>query len=272
MEEARRRNARVPGCKVFFRLPKNHFFAGTVGRFAKRPYPPDPLISRYFPTGLCLTRKPIRGGGGASLPQSCFLSQPFWSRSCRLAKFFAEDPEVFAAVWDQLQGELQPEGELETFLAGRIIGSIWRMNRVMRIEAGLFNEPEYRSSGGPKNIGEIFRLERHEGSNAFSNLFRYETTVDLAFHRALHSLRLVQAARKKLGADPVAEWRELAGNSADYERNPIVREASREAGLPPNFHGLALPPAGEAGAGAGFRGDSESPRTDDPSAGGVAAD
>ena len=180
-----------------------------------------------------------------------------------------EDPEVFAAVWDHLFRELQPEGELETYLAGRIIGSIWRMNRVVRIEAGLFNQPEFSFSGGPRNIGEILRLKRHEGSNAFSNLFRYETTVDLSFHRALHSLRLVQEARKKLAADPVADRREMAGNSADYETNPIVRQASREAGLPPIFHGLALPPAGEAGAGAGFRGDRESSRNGDPSAGGV---
>jgi len=120
-----------------------------------------------------------------------------------------EDPEVFAAVWDQLFRELQPEGELETYLAGRIIGSIWRMNRVVRSEAGLFNRPEFSFSGGPRNIGEIFRLERHEGSNAFSNLFRYETTVDLSFHRALHSLRLVQEARKKLGSDPIADGREI---------------------------------------------------------------
>ena len=50
----------------------------------------------------------------------------------------------------------------------------------------------------------------------------------------------------------VADCLDLAGNSADYETNPIVRQAGREAGLPPNFLKLALPPAGEAGAGAGF--------------------
>jgi len=64
----------------------------------------------------------------------------------------------------------------------------------------------------------------------------------------------------------------MAGNSADYETNPIVRQAGREAGLPPNFHGLALPPAGEAGAGAGFLGDSESSRNGDYSAGGGVED
>ena len=60
----------------------------------------------------------------------------------------------------------------------------------------------------------------------------------------------------------------LAGNSADYETNPIVRQASREAVLPPNFHELAFPPNGKAGAGAGFQGDSESSRKGDHSAGG----
>ena len=67
-----------------------------------------------------------------------------------------------------------------------------------------------------------------------------------------------------------ADWLEVAGISADYETNPIVRQACREAVLPPNFHGLALPTAGKAGAGAGFLGDSESSRDGDPSAGGGA--
>ena len=49
-----------------------------------------------------------------------------------------------------------------------------------------------------------------------------------------------------------AVWLEVAGNSAYYETNPIVRRVGREAGLPLKFHGLALPTAGEAGAGAGF--------------------
>ncbi len=181
-----------------------------------------------------------------------------------------EDPEVFADVWEQLLRELQPEGELETYLAGRIISAVWRMNRVARIEADLFNEPEFRFSGGPRAIGEIFRLERHQGSNAFLNLFRYEATVDRAFHRALHTLQLLQAARKKREAEPVGDWRETAGNSPDYETNPIERQAMRGADFPPNSHSRAFPPDDEAGPGAGFRGDGESSRNDDHSAGGGA--
>ena len=76
-------------------------------------------------------------------------------------------------------------------------------------------------------------------------------------------------AGKAREAEPVADWPETAGNPAYYETNPIVRQASREAVLPPNFHGLALLPSGKAGAGAGFRGDSESSRIGDLSAGGA---
>ena len=54
----------------------------------------------------------------------------------------------------------------------------------------------------------------------------------------------------------------------NYETNPILRQARREAGFPPVFHGLALPPAGKAGAGAGFQGDSESSRNGNHSADG----
>ncbi len=70
-------------------------------------------------------------------------------------------------------------------------------------------------------------------------------------------------------AGVVADWPEMAEETPDFERNPIVRQVSREAGFSPNFHGLALPPAGKAGAGAGFQGDSESSRNGDHSAAGV---
>ncbi len=80
---------------------------------------------------------------------------------------------------------------------------------------------------------------------------------------------MAQAARKRGGAGVVAKRLELAGNSADYETNPIVRQARHSAEFPPNFLKLALPSAGEAGAGAGFQGDSEASRNGDPSAGGV---
>ena len=70
----------------------------------------------------------------------------------------------------------------------------------------------------------------------------------------------------------LAEWLEVAGNSPYYETNPIVRQTRREAVLPLIFHGLALPPTGEARAGAGFHGDKKSSRDRDPSAGGAVAE
>ena len=63
---------------------------------------------------------------------------------------------------------------------------------------------------------------------------------------------MAQAARRATEAEPDADWLEVAGISAYYETNPIVRQARRSAGFPLNFLGLALPPAGKAGAGAGF--------------------
>ena len=56
----------------------------------------------------------------------------------------------------------------------------------------------------------------------------------------------------RAGRGMAAVWLEVAGISAYYETNPIPRRVSQEAVLPPKFHGLALPAAGGAGAGAGF--------------------
>jgi len=79
----------------------------------------------------------------------------------------------------------------------------------------------------------------------------------------------MRSARRAPEAGAVANWLQVAGNSAYYETNPIVRQAGREAGLPPKFHGLALPLDGKTGTGAGLRGDMESSRSGDHSTGGV---
>jgi hypothetical protein len=106
-----------------------------------------------------------------------------------------EDPELFRAVQGQVWEELRPVGELETYLAARVVAGIWRMNRVARIEASLFNDSPIRALGDDIGIGAVFRADCAHGANAFYRLCRYETTIDRGIHRALNALRTMQAAR-----------------------------------------------------------------------------
>jgi hypothetical protein len=54
-----------------------------------------------------------------------------------------------------LRAELQPVGELENLLVGRIIASYWRLLRLGRVEAGIFAWELY---------GELAERARQEAS------------------------------------------------------------------------------------------------------------
>ncbi len=127
-----------------------------------------------------------------------------------------EDATVFVQVREQLLAELQPEGELETYLAGRVIGGIWRMNRVVRIEAGLFNDAEPSFLEGGKSLSATFKSGCRYGTNAFSNLIRYETAIERGVLKALHELQRLQTARKGgLVPLPLAVDVDLSGCDAE---------------------------------------------------------
>ena len=54
-------------------------------------------------------------------------------------------------------------------------------------------------------------------TNAFSKLSRYETTIERSFHKALHELQRLQAARRAEGnvSPPLAIDVDLAGASGE---------------------------------------------------------
>lgn len=107
-----------------------------------------------------------------------------------------EDGELFGEMQLELCFQLQPEGELETFLVKRIAAGIWRLQRMLRVEAALFDEPEgfyFRKDDG---LGARFRSQTRQGANAFSNLYRYEASIDRGLFRAMHELQRLQAVRR----------------------------------------------------------------------------
>jgi hypothetical protein len=128
-----------------------------------------------------------------------------------------EDPDRFREVCGQLWTELRPLGELETYLAARIVSGIWRMNRVVRIEAQLFNEAPLRAVDPDVGIGKLFRLDCAHGGSPFSRLHRYETAIDLGIQRAWRTLRAAQAERRREEAAEESERREREEREFRYE-------------------------------------------------------
>jgi hypothetical protein len=151
-----------------------------------------------------------------------------------------EDAESFRVLSDRMFEDLEPEGELEAVLVGRIVAGLWRLRRLQRVEAGVYANEVYEATrdrddrgkrpddvalraawnpspapsdeeredaiegAGIAEWGAAF-VRDSEGVNAFSKLSRYETTIERSVFGSLHELQRVQAARIS-GADttPVA--------------------------------------------------------------------
>ena len=99
-----------------------------------------------------------------------------------------EDPEVFSQMQREICFETRPEGEVETFLARRIAAGIWRLNRMLRVEAALFDEPEFTLVGRENGLANIFRGQVRRGANSFDTLMRYESAIERGVFKALHEL------------------------------------------------------------------------------------
>jgi len=111
---------------------------------------------------------------------------------------------------ERMIAELQPEGELEEMLVERIVAARWRLRRLHRVEAGVFDwriaseNARVNSSafGPPPNEATMLGLSfirDGNGANAFSKLSRYEIPIERSLYRALHELQRLQAARRAEG-------------------------------------------------------------------------
>ncbi len=106
-----------------------------------------------------------------------------------------EDAQQFARLQRGVRTELRPQGEVESFLAQRAAAGMWRLNRLLRVEAHLFGEPEVPALVKGEGPGAVFRCETQLNANAFATLLRYETEIERGVYRALHEIERRQATR-----------------------------------------------------------------------------
>ena len=129
-----------------------------------------------------------------------------------------ESASDYASFAEKLYAELQPIGELESALVGRIGGLLWRLKRVGRLEAGIFmwrhasmkslypDNKAIQASvyifGGDSDMttqGELY----NSGAHTLATLSRYERSIDRSLYKAIHELQRLQAARKGKHPAPV---------------------------------------------------------------------
>ena len=107
---------------------------------------------------------------------------------------------------------LAPRGELEFFLAERVLAAAWRLQRLIRIETEMMADDLQRKTT-PSAFDLVFG-NRHKQptlgsavarnlseSDNYSKLRRYETSIERGLFRALHELQSLRTAKK---TDPIA--------------------------------------------------------------------
>ena len=103
------------------------------------------------------------------------------SRECLLK---GESETEFVAFGRRLRAKLAPVGELELFLADRLVSTAWRLRRLIAVETLLFDRE--------RSVDSAFN---NYGREKMGVLSRYEVTLERSLYKALHELQRLQAAR-----------------------------------------------------------------------------
>lgn len=116
-----------------------------------------------------------------------------------------EDGEALAALGERMRQELSPQGELENILVDRIVSSIWRLRRALRIETQyLDQQPSGQNSNLLAALGRQdpmlalapHALPRETRVADWMNLNRYESAIERQIYKALHELQRIQSEKR----------------------------------------------------------------------------
>lgn len=133
----------------------------------------------------------MRGGRktieGKSIASRNAIKHGFFAQNLLIKGELAEDLDTFK---ETVYFDLRPEGVMEELLVEKIISTIWRWRRLLKIESRTFDKGNmFDLSWGP--------VRAFEGDNEYSmqTLIRYESNLERMFYRALHELQRLQLMR-----------------------------------------------------------------------------
>jgi hypothetical protein len=119
-----------------------------------------------------------------------------------------ENEEWFNSLRTKYMNELQPVGELETFLVERIISSTWRLKRILQTE----KKYSHNCSLDENNPEIVTRLVDYR-NDSWQNAMRYETSLERQIYKAVKELERIQKIRADLESETVPELdAEVAGD------------------------------------------------------------
>ena len=115
-----------------------------------------------------------------------------------------ECPRTFGRFRNHFFAQIKPIGQIETFLAERLIATAWRLQRLLRIETEMITRDLDKNTShgklfslfGAKNertsLGAAFSRNLSETDN-YSKLRRYESALEKSLFRLLNELRKLRS-------------------------------------------------------------------------------
>jgi len=111
-----------------------------------------------------------------------------------------EDPAELEALSAGLTERLGPEGGVEELLLDELVGVLWRLRRLARVELGLYamglEAPVLRALSGAGEASAALGVAFSSQAASFAVLTRYESALVNRLRRALADLERLQAARE----------------------------------------------------------------------------
>jgi hypothetical protein len=144
------------------------------------------------------TRGPITPEGKATVSQN---ARTHGLLATKLACLPGEDAEALAALSTALVEALAPVGGLEVALVDRLICLVWRLRRVVAIEAREF--VDQAEGYGPltareKRLAKVGPALPNGYRDIVANLLRYEGALERSMFKILHELERLRALRAGL--------------------------------------------------------------------------
>lgn len=119
-----------------------------------------------------------------------------------------EDEEKLIELGKRLRDTLKPVGEIEMIFTDRIIGNVWRLKRLLRIESttmewrkkerfknSLIFPPLGFSGNDSKERAEKEALTAMITSEDIEKVNKYEISIERSIYKALHELQRLQSMR-----------------------------------------------------------------------------
>jgi hypothetical protein len=117
-----------------------------------------------------------------------------------------EDPAELEALAAEYRQQFEPESPLEIFLVDAMIAADWKMRRLRKIEAQLWQRELTGCPQGPTAAADL--AEAYSRNAALTQIQRRIEATERSYYRALKQMQRIQKEAEAHEAEESRRWRE----------------------------------------------------------------